>query len=50
MLYYDRIDVSEGIDVSRTNESRRYITCNYHYFLKVNFRFQSKVCDCCHDN
>ena len=49
MLEYDRIDVSEGIYVNETNESRRYIICNYPYFLKVNFRFQPKACDGCHD-
>ena len=25
------------------------IICNYYYILGVNFRFQLKVCNCCHD-
>ena len=29
--------------------SRRCIICNYYYFLQVNFKFQTKTCDCCHD-
>ena len=33
----------------KTNESRKCIICNYCYFLKVNFRFQPKECDDCHD-
>lgn len=42
MLDYGRIDVSEGIDVKKKNDgSRTYITCNYHYFFKINMRFQS---------
>ena len=32
MLYYDRIDVSEGIDSNKTNELRRYFIYNYYYF------------------
>ena len=27
LLYYDRIDVSEGIDVNKNNQSRRCIIC-----------------------
>ena len=29
MLCYDRIDVSEGIDVNKTNESIESDICNY---------------------
>ena len=39
----------EETDVNKTNESRRCIICNYYYLLKVNFRFQPKACDGCHD-
>ena len=42
MLYHDRIDISERIDINKTNESFKCIICNYCYFLKVNFRFQPK--------
>ena len=45
MLEYDRIDVSEGIDVNKTNSSRRCIICHYCYFFEINFRGQPKVCD-----
>ena len=49
MLEYDRIDVSEGIDVNKTNGLRQGIICHYWYFLVINFRFQPKVCNGCHD-
>ena len=32
MLYYDRIDVSDGIDVNKTSESKGYDICHYWYF------------------
>ena len=44
-----RIDVSEGIHVHKTNKSREYIISNYHYFPKVDLRFQTKVCSGCHN-
>ena len=32
MLYYDRIDFSEGIDVNKTNESKECDICHYWYY------------------
>ena len=29
MLYYDRIDISEGIDPIESNKSRECMICNY---------------------
>ena len=49
MLEYDGIDMSEGIDVNKINQSCRCVICKYYYFLKVNFRFQKKVCNSLHD-
>ena len=34
MLYYDRIDVSEGSDVNRASASKACIICHYWYFLE----------------
>ena len=48
MLEYNRIDVSERIDVNKTNDSHECIICQCQYF-KVNFRFWPKVCNGCHD-
>ena len=33
MLYYDRIDVSEGIDVNKTSKPKEYDICHYWHFL-----------------
>ena len=46
MLYYDRIDVSKGIDINNTSESKE---CHYWYFLDKGFKFQSEVWNGCHD-
>ena len=29
MLYYDGIDLSEGIDFAKSNNSKEYIVCHY---------------------
>ena len=49
MLYFDRIDVSEGIDFNKTRESRECIICHYWYFLHKGFKFQPNVFNRCHD-
>ena len=33
MLYYDRIDISEVIDVNESSESKDCDICHYWYFL-----------------
>ena len=48
MLYYDRIDVSEGININKTSESKECNTCHYWYFLDKGFRSQPYVCNRCH--
>ena len=49
MLYYDRIDGSEGIDVNKTTESKEFDICHYWYFLENGLRFQPDVWNGCHD-
>ena len=39
ILYYDRIDVSKGIDVSKTSASKRCDIFHYLYFLNYKFKF-----------
>ena len=46
MLYYDRIDVSEGIDVNKASKSKECDICLYWY---KGFKFQANVCNGCHD-
>ena len=49
MLYCNRIDVSEGIDVNKTSASKECDICHYWYFLNHSFKFQPNVCNRCHD-
>ena len=48
MLQYDRIDVSEGIDINKTSESKECMLCHYWYFKDVGYKFQPYVCICYH--
>ena len=43
MLYYDRINISEGIMFYKTSESKECYFCYYWYFLNQGFRFQANV-------
>ena len=37
MLHFNRIDVSEGIDVKKTSVSKECDICHYWYFLNKGF-------------
>ena len=43
ILYFDRTDVSEGIDVNKGIASKKYDICHYWYFLNKGFKFQPNV-------
>ena len=49
MLYCDRIDVSEGIDINKTSASKECDIFHYWYFLDKGFKFQTYVCNGCHN-
>ena len=50
MLEYDRIDVSEGIDIKESEEIlRKCSLCNFWYFIYKNFNHQTYLCDGWHD-
>ena len=49
MLKYDKIDITEGIDVDKTNKSRECIFCHCWYYLKENFRYGPFTCDGCYN-
>ena len=36
MLEYDRIDISEGIDINEINASKQCDICHYWYFWYLN--------------
>ena len=49
MLEYDRIDISEGIGINKTNASKECDICPYWYFLDRNFNFEPYLYNGCHD-
>ena len=46
MLEYD---ISEGIDINKTNASKECGICHYWYFLDKNFIYEPYLCNNCHD-
>ena len=48
MLEYDRIDVSKGIDVNKTDALKDCDICHYWYFLSKNFNYEPNFCNGCH--
>ena len=50
MLYFDRIDVFDGIDVNKTSASKECDICHYWHFLNEGFKFQQpNFSNRCHD-
>ena len=49
MLDYDRIDVSEEMDVNKRSASKECDVCHYWYSLNYSFEFQPNVCNRSHD-
>ena len=45
---YQKIDVSEGIDVNKTSASKECKLCHYWFFKDVGFKFEEHVCNRCH--
>ena len=49
MLEYERIDISEEIDINKTNKSKECMLCHYWYFLDNNFSYGPYLCDGCYN-
>ena len=49
MLEYERIDISEEIDVNKTNLSKECNICHYWYFKDIGFKYEPYLCNRCHD-
>ena len=45
MLEYDRIDISEGLDVNKMNASKECDICHYWYFRDIGFKYESYLCN-----
>ena len=48
MLEYERIDISEGIDIKKTNASKECKICHYWYFKNIGFKYEPHICNGCH--
>ena len=48
MLEYDRIDISGGIDIKKTNASKECKICHYSYFKDIGFKYELHLCNSCH--
>ena len=49
MLRYEKINVSEGIDVNKTSASKECELCYYWFFKDIGFKFEEHVSNKCHD-
>ena len=45
MLKYDKIDITEGINIDKINKSRECKFCHYWYFLNKNFSYGPLTCE-----
>ena len=48
MLEYDRIDISEGINIKKTNASKECKICHYWDFKDIGFKYEPYLCNDCH--
>ena len=49
MLEYNRINISEGIDVNTTSFSKECDICHYCYFKNIGFKYEPFLCNGCHN-
>ena len=49
MLPYEIIDISDGIDVNNSDESKECTLGHYSYFLDKSFSYGSYLCDRCYN-
>ena len=49
MLKYDKIDITEGIDLDKSNKSKKCMFYHYWYYLNKSFSYGPFTCDGCHN-
>ena len=49
MFRYQKIDVSEGIDINKTSASKEWELCHYWFFKDIGFKFEEDICNKFHD-
>ena len=48
MLEYDRVGISKGIDIKKTNASKTCKICHYWYFKDIYFKYEPHLGNGCH--
>ena len=49
MLQNESINVSEVIDINKSNKSKECMICHYWYVKDIGFKFEPYVCNGCHE-
>ena len=49
MLEYEKIDISEVIDVNKSNDSKECSLFHYWYLIDKNFNYGPYLCNGCYD-
>ena len=49
MLDYDKVNISEGIEVNKTNASEECDICHYWYILDKGLKYEPYLCNVSHD-
>ena len=49
MLQHERINVSELVDLSKSDKSRECMICPYWYFKDIGYKYEPHVYNGCHD-
>ena len=49
MSKYDRLDISKGININKTDASKKRDICHYWYFLDKRFKYEPNFCNGCHN-
>ena len=49
MLVYEKIDISDGVDVDMSDKSKECMLSHYWYFLDKSFSYGPYLCDRCYN-
>ena len=49
MIQYERINISEEIDLNKSDKSKECMVCYYWYFKDIGYKYEPHACIKCHD-
>ena len=49
MIEYERINISEGIDLNKTSASKDCMICHYWYSKDIGYEYEQYLCNVYHD-